>query len=60
LAHGRADGAQDAAQPILLADTHTDINEAACVMCVDGAEVSPYQVKTYARTCILFDGNNEQ
>jgi DNA polymerase-3 subunit chi len=60
LAHGRAGGVQDAAQPILLADTQTDINDAECAMCIDGADVTPDQVKTYARTCILFDGNNEQ
>lgn len=59
LAHGLAGGAHDAHQPILLSLEHTDANNAACAMCIDGAEVSADRVKAYERTCILFDGNDE-
>ena len=55
LAHGLAGGAQDAAQPVLLTTTPTD---RACIICVDGAEVSAAQVQAAQRVCILFDGND--
>ena len=56
LAHGLAGGAQDAAQPVLLTTTPTD---RACIICVDGAEVSAAQVQAAQRVCILFDGNDD-
>ena len=56
LAHGLAGGAQDAAQPVLLTTTPTD---RACIICVDGAEVSAAQVQAAQRVCILFDGNDQ-
>lgn len=59
LAHGRAGGPNDVDQPILLSPKHTTENQAACAMCIDGADVTAEQVKTYERTCILFDGNDE-
>jgi len=60
LAHGLAGSPHDAAQPILLSAVQTDSNAASCIMCIDGADIAPEQVKTYERTCILFDGNDEQ
>lgn len=59
LAHGLAGGAHDAEQPILLSPEHTASNRAQCAMCIDGAAVTPEQVRSYERTCILFDGNDE-
>lgn len=59
LAHGLAGGAHDALQPVLLATDHAQSNKASCAMCIEGAEVTPDQVKAYARTCILFDGNDD-
>ena len=59
LAHGLAGGPQDCDQPILLAREHTTSNAAKCAMCIDGAAVTPEQVQSYERTCILFDGNDE-
>ncbi|MEN8892774.1 DNA polymerase III subunit chi [Planktotalea arctica] len=59
LAHGLAGGAHDGDHPILLAQDHSGANNAACAMCIDGASVTPEQVQAYARTCILFDGNDE-
>ncbi len=56
LAHGLAGGAHDDLQPVLLTTTPTD---RACIMCVDGAEVTPQQVQAAQRVCILFDGNDE-
>ncbi|MDA0962044.1 MAG: DNA polymerase III subunit chi, partial [Proteobacteria bacterium] len=34
-------------------------NDAACLMAVDGAEVTPDEVQRLERTCILFDGNDD-
>jgi DNA polymerase III subunit chi len=59
LPHGRAGGAQDAAQPVLLTTSPDLPNGAACVIAVEGAEVSPDEVQTLERVCILFDGMNE-
>ena len=56
LAHGLAGGPQDAMQPVLLTTTPTD---RACIICVDGAEVSAAQVQAAQRVCILFDGNDD-
>ena len=60
LAHGLAGGPHDAEQPILLATQHDTSNGAACVMCIDGADITAEQVQTYQRSCILFDGNDPQ
>jgi DNA polymerase III subunit chi len=57
LAHGLAGGPHDALQPVLLTTAPTD---RACVMCVDGAEVSHDQVQAAQRVCILFDGNDSE
>ena len=58
LPHGRAGGEHDADQPVLLT-TQADLpNGAACVMAVDGADVSPEEVSALQRVCILFDGND--
>ena len=58
LPHGRAGTGFDADQPILLT-TEADVpNGAACLMSVDGAEVSAEDVGRMERTCILFDGND--
>ena len=59
LAHGLAGGAHDNDQPILLGTDHATPNKAVCAMCIEGADVTADQVKTYERTCILFDGNDE-
>lgn len=56
LAHGLAGGPHDAMQPVLLTITPTDRD---CVMCVDGAGVTPAQVQAAQRVCILFDGNDD-
>ena len=60
LAHGRAGGPHDARQPVLLTDSKgMAVNEAQCLMSVDGAEVTCEEVASYERACILFDGNDE-
>lgn len=59
LAHGLAGTPNDAAHPILLSDSHVTSNNAACAMCIDGADITPELVKSYERTCILFDGNDD-
>lgn len=58
LPHGLAGGAYDAMQPILLTTEKTAANGPECVMAVDGAEVTPEEVSSLARVCILFDGTD--
>ena len=58
LPHGLAGQPHEADQPILLT-TRTDMpNNATCLMSVDGAEVSPDEVTSLDRVCVLFDGND--
>lgn len=58
LPHGRAGGAHDADQPVLLTTEATAPNGAACLMSVDGADVAPDEVAALDRVCVLFDGND--
>ncbi len=58
LPHGIAGGPHDALQPVLL--TTGDINNsAACLVALDGAEVSAGEAAALDRVCILFDGNDD-
>lgn len=59
LAHGIAGGPQDADQPILLSTAPEIPNAAACVMSIEGAEVTPEEVDRLERVCILFDGGDD-
>ena len=59
LPHGLSGGPHDADQPVLLTNVEGLPNGAACLMAVDGAEVSPDEVKTLERVCILFDGRDD-
>lgn len=59
LPHGLAGGPSDADQPILLTTTAGAANEAACLMAIDGAEVSAEEVAAHERVCILFDGHDQ-
>ncbi len=60
LPHGRAGRAHEGDQPILLSTSDALPNAAACVMCIDGADITPTQVNALERTCILFDGHDDQ
>ena len=57
LPHGRAGGAHDSAQPVLLTEGAA-ANAAQCLVSVDGAEVTPDEVGAHERVMILFDGND--
>lgn len=57
LPHGRAGGAFDANQPILLTDGAAG-NAPDCLVAVDGAELSVDEVARVKRAMILFDGND--
>lgn len=57
LPHGLSGGPHDADQPVLLGDVPAD--GFSCVMSVGGADVTPAEVGTLARTCILFDGHDQ-
>ncbi|MEL6645036.1 MAG: DNA polymerase III subunit chi [Pseudomonadota bacterium] len=58
LPHGRAGGAFDADQPVLLTTEAEAPNGAVCLMAVDGAAVAADEVTAFERVCILFDGND--
>jgi DNA polymerase-3 subunit chi len=58
LPHGRAGQPHEAEQPVLLTTEAAMPNGAACLMTVDGAEVSPEDVQALERVCVLFDGND--
>ena len=56
LPHGIAGGPHDADQPILLTTDPGLPDGRACLICIEGTEVSPEEITQTARTCILFDG----
>ena len=58
LPHGLAGGAQDAAQPVLLATGDENRNLAEILLLVDGAKISAEQADDYTRVCLMFDGND--
>ncbi|MEI4194715.1 DNA polymerase III subunit chi [Roseovarius sp. E0-M6] len=58
LPHGLAGGDHDADQPILLTTGVDMPNGAQCLMTIDGAPVTPDEVGTLERVCVLFDGND--
>jgi DNA polymerase-3 subunit chi len=60
LPHGRAGGPHDAEQPVLLTTARTAANRPDCLISVEGAEIAPDEVAAFARTMILFDGNNPE
>lgn len=59
LPHGRAGQPHEADQPILLTTEVALPNGATCLMTIDGAEVTPGEVQSLDRVCVLFDGNDE-
>ncbi len=58
LPHGIAGGPHDAHQPILLTVGGAS-NDPACLMTIDGADVTADEVQCLERVCILFDGNDD-
>ncbi|TNF64229.1 MAG: DNA polymerase III subunit chi [Rhodobacteraceae bacterium] len=58
LPHGLAGGPHDALQPVLLTTDASRANDPACLMSIDGADVSPGEVHEMQRVCVLFDGND--
>jgi DNA polymerase-3 subunit chi len=60
LPHGVEGGEHDELQPILLTTGKEIANGAPCVMTVDGAEISAEEVQSSERTCVLFDGLDEE
>jgi DNA polymerase III subunit chi len=60
LPHGLAGGPHDADQPILLTTSAQVANDATCIMAVVGAAVTPEEVNSLDRVCILFDGTDPE
>lgn len=58
LPHGLAGGPHDADQPILFTLGQVAANNPACVMAVDGAEVTAEEAQALERLCVIFDGAN--
>lgn len=58
LPHGLSGGPHDADQPVLLTSDEALPNGAACLISIDGAEVSAEEVGSLERVCILFDGHD--
>lgn len=59
LPHGRAGGAHDALQPVLLTrDGAAAHNAAECLVSVEGAVVTAGEVTALQRVMILFDGHD--
>lgn len=59
LPHGRAGQPHEADQPILLTTSAQAANAPDCLMTIDGAPLSPDEVTTLERVCVLFDGHDE-
>ncbi|MCO4848100.1 MAG: DNA polymerase III subunit chi [Yoonia sp.] len=57
-AHGMAGGPHDDSQPVLLG-VDTPADGFGCVMSVDGADVTAAEVSVSMRTCVLFDGYDQ-
>ncbi len=57
LPHGLAGGPHDGDQPVLLT-TAAPTNGAACLMAIDGAEITAPEAAALERVCILFDGHD--
>lgn len=58
LPHGLAGGPHDADQPVLLTTAADNPAGAACLMTLDGAEVSEAEGRALERVCVIFDGND--
>lgn len=59
LPHGRAGGAHDKRQPILLTQSaDQETNNPTAIMSISGADVQPDEVKSMQRVSILFDGHD--
>lgn len=57
LPHGRAGGANDADQPVLLAET-ASVDAFDCLMCIGGDALNAEEVGAVERTCVIFDGHD--
>ena len=58
LPHGLAGGPNDALQPVLLTTESSVHNDPACMMSVDGANITADEARAMERVGILFDGAN--
>lgn len=57
LPHGRAGGADDADQPVLLGDGSIT-NDASAMMLLDGADVTLAEAQSLTRLWLIFDGED--
>lgn len=58
LPHGRAGGAHEADQPVLLTTERVAPNDPTCLISVEGAALDPDEVAPLARAMVLFDGHD--
>lgn len=59
LPHGMAGGAHDARQPVLLTAGQAAANDPACLIVLDGAEVTVPEAQALERALIVFDGGDD-
>jgi DNA polymerase-3 subunit chi len=59
LPHGRAGGAHDADQPVLLVTGAEAANRPDCLVSVEGAEITATEAAAASRAMILFHGHDE-
>jgi len=60
LPHGRAGGAHDSDQPVLLTTGADNRNDANILFTLDGAVLSTSEAAKFTRVCVLFDGNDPE
>jgi len=60
LPHGRAGGAHDAAQPVLLTTGAEAANSPDCLVSVEGAGLGAEEIGAMTRCMILFDGHDAE
>jgi DNA polymerase III subunit chi len=60
LPHGTSAGGHAALQPVYLTLGDENPNGATVLMLVDGARATPEEMARFERTCLIFDGGDEQ
>jgi len=58
--HGVAGGPHDARQPVLIDPAPRVAADIACLMVVDGAEVTAQEVRALGRVFVVFDGQDDE
>ncbi|MGB0958777.1 MAG: DNA polymerase III subunit chi [Halocynthiibacter sp.] len=60
LPHGCADDPFPEQQPVLITHAGGNLNQSDCLMVMDNADLTPDEIASFRRVCVLFDGNDPQ